>query len=335
MKKNLLTLLFLSLIAISSAFAQTKKITGKVTNADDGSALPGVSVKIQGSSTGTQTNADGSYTIEAAQGLSLVFTYIGSETSIVKVGVANIINVKLSANSKLLTEVVVVPYGAVKKEAITGSVSVLSSKDIEKRTVSNITSAFAGVSPGVQVSAANGQPGNSSGIRIRGYGSFSASNSALIVLDGSVYDGNIGDINPNDIDNVSFLKDASASALYGSRASNGVIMLTTKKGKSVTPTINAQITQGFSSRGIPEYEKVGSMDYYPFVWQAIKNNLMFSASPAQSDATASANASATVGTNLVYNPFNVPTNTLVGTDGKLNPNAKLLFDDFDWFAPVT
>lgn len=335
MKKNLLTILLLSLLAFSSAFAQSRKITGKVTNADDGQPLPGVSVQIQGQSSGTQTNVDGIYSIEVSSATkALVFSYIGVTTQVVKLNDAKVINVKLVTDSRLLTEVVVVPYGAVKKEAITGSVAVLGTKDIEKRTVTSVTSALAGLAPGIQVMASNGQPGNSTAIRIRGFGSFNASNAALIVVDGSVFDGNIGDINTNDIDNVSVLKDASASALYGSRASNGVVMITTKKAKSAIPTVNAQFNQGFSTRGIPEYDKVSTLEYYPFVWQAIKNNLMFSASPTQSDAVASANASATVASNLVYNPFNVPANSVVGTDGKLNPNASLLYNDFDWFSPL-
>ena len=334
MKKNLLTLLLLSLLALSSALAQSRKITGKVTSSDDGQPLPGVSVQIQGLRTGTQTNANGDYSIDAASNQSLVFTYIGSVTQVVKVNGQSVINVKLASDAKLLTEVVVVPYGAAKKEAITGSVAVLGAKDIEKRTVTNITSALQGLAPGLSVGASNGQPGNSAAIRIRGFGSISASSSPLFVLDGSPFDGNIGDINPNDIESVTILKDASSSALYGSRASNGVIMLTTKRGKGAQPNISATFSQGYSTRGIPEYDRLDAYQYYPAVWQAIKNNLMYSATPTQSEATASTNASATVATNLVYDPFNVPGNQLVGTDGKLNPNAKLLYNDFDWYAPL-
>ena len=130
----------------------------------------------------------------------------------------------------------------------------------------------------------------------------------------------------------SVLKDASSSALYGARGANGVIIVTTKKGKGGDPTINVNFSQGWSTRGIPEYDRLDAYQYYPAVWQGIKNNFMYTATTKLTDAAASARASADVATNLVYNPFNVPANQLVGLDGTLNPNASLLYDDFDWYG---
>jgi TonB-linked SusC/RagA family outer membrane protein len=337
MKQKLLKLFVLCMLTISTAFAQNKKITGKVLGAEDGLPIPGVSVKIKGASTAVQTETNGTYSITVPNSATvLVYSYLSYETIEKTVGNQTVINVSLQSTTNTLNQVVVVAYGTQKKESITGSVATIGLADIEKRTVTNATQLLQGSAPGIATTSGNGQPGTSTSIRLRGFGSFAASSSPLIVLDGSQYDGSIGDINVNDIDNMSILKDASSSALYGARAANGVIIITTKRGKTLgSSTINATINQGYSERGTPEYDRLNAYQYYPAYWQAIKNNLMYSASPAQTEAVASQNATNTVATNLVYNPFNVPNNQVVGTDGSLNPNATLLYDDFDWFKPMT
>ncbi|MFA6276722.1 MAG: TonB-dependent receptor [Pedobacter sp.] len=336
MKQKLLKLFVLALLTISTAFAQNKNVTGKVTGADDGLPIPGVSVKIKGTNNAVQTNTNGNFTISVPSSTTvLVFSSLGFERVERTIGTQSVINIILTSSTSTLNQVVVVAYGTQKREAITGSVATIGSADIERRTVTNATQLLQGSSPGIATTSGNGQPGASTTIRLRGFGSFAASSSPLIILDGSQYDGSIGDINVNDIDNISILKDASSSALYGARAANGVIIITTKRGKNLgSSTINATVNQGFSERGTPEYDRLDAYQYYPAYWQAIKNNLMFSASPAQSEAVASQNATNTVATNLVYNPFNVPNNAIVGTDGKLNPNASLLYDDFNWYAPL-
>ncbi|MEJ7693768.1 TonB-dependent receptor plug domain-containing protein [Daejeonella sp.] len=218
---------------------------------------------------------------------------------------------------------------------MTGSVATLNSAAIENRVVTNISNVLQGVAPGIQVAATNGQPGTSTTIRIRGFGSISASNAPLYVLDGSVYDGSIGDINPSDIESVSLLKDASSSALYGARGANGVILITTKKGKIGETKINANVNRGFSERGIPEYDRVGTLEYYPAIWQAVRNSLVYPRTgTALSPAAAAAQASTQTPASLVYNPFNVPNNQIIDANGKLNPNASLLYNDFDWYAPL-
>ncbi|WP_316784320.1 TonB-dependent receptor [Pedobacter frigiditerrae] len=336
MKQKLLKLFVLSLLAISTAFAQSKKITGKVLGAEDGLPIPGVSVKIKGTNTAVQTENNGTYSITVPSSETvLVYSYLSYVTIEKSVGNQTTINVSLETATNTLNQVVVVAYGTQKKSAITGSVATIGAADIEKRTVTNATQLLQGASPGVLTTSGNGQPGTNTTIRLRGFGSFAASSSPLVVLDGSQYDGSIGDINVNDIDNISILKDASSSALYGARAANGVIIITTKRGKSGSSSLNATINQGFSERGTPEYNRLDAYQYYPAYWQAIKNNLMFTASPAQTEAVASQNATNTVATNLVYNPFNVPNNQVVGLDGMLNPNASLLYDEFDWFKPMT
>ncbi|TCD00033.1 TonB-dependent receptor [Pedobacter frigidisoli] len=334
--KKLLQSLFVLLFVAFNAMAQDRTVNGTVTSVEDGLPLPGVSVKAVGAQGVAVTGGDGKYSLKITSSTkSIQFSYIGYTTKTINIAGSNTLNVGLEADSKTLSDVVVVAYGTAKKEAITGSVSSLSAKDLENRTVTNITAALQGAAPGISVGASNGQPGSSAGIRIRGFGSFSASNTPLYVLDGSVYDGSIGDINQNDIESISVLKDASSSALYGSRGANGVVIITTKRGRSSQPTVNASVVQGFSERGIPEYERVNAQEYYPLVWQGIKNNLMYNASPALSESAAATKASADVFTNLVYNPFSVPGGQVVGTDGRLNPNASLLYDDFDWYDAMS
>lgn len=331
--KKLLQSLFVLVFVAFHAMAQDRTISGTVTSTEDNIPLPGVSVKAVGSQAVAVTGGDGRYSLRISSSVTAIqFSYIGFVTKTVNVTSSNTLNVGLASDSKSLGDVVVVAYGTQKKESITGSVSSISSKDLEKRTVTNLTAALQGSAPGISVGASNGQPGASAAIRIRGFGSLSSSSSPLIVLDGAVYDGSIGDINQNDIESISVLKDASSSALYGARGANGVIIVTTKKGRGGDPTINVNFSQGWSTRGIPEYDRLDAYQYYPAVWQGIKNNFMFTATTKLTDAAASARASQDVGTNLIYNPFNVPANQVVGLDGMLNPNASLLYDDFDWYG---
>ncbi|MCL4642315.1 MAG: TonB-dependent receptor [Olivibacter sp.] len=335
MKQKLLSFFLLCILLIGAAYAQDRRIRGKVTN-EVGESLPGVSVIVAGTTTGTQTDSDGNYAITVPPtDAKLIFSYIGYASQNLEVGQRSIINVTLSSQDNSLDEVVVVAYGTAKKEAITGSVATMNSADISKRTVTNITNAIAGMAPGVNVNSGNGQPGTGSNIRIRGFGSISASNAPLYVVDGAVFDGDIGDINPNDIENISLLKDASATALYGSRGGNGVIIITTKKGTVQGTQLNVNLNQGFSSRGTPEYDRVDAYEYYPLMWQALRNSLVYPTSgTGKTPEEAALQASNTIQSQLIYNPFNVPNNQIVGTDGKLNPNASLLYNDFDWYKPL-
>lgn len=334
--KKIVQILFTLLFIVSTAIAQNRTITGTVTAKDDGTPLPGVSVVVKGSKVGTQTNSSGKYSVNVPSGSkSLEFSFIGFSTQTISIGTGAVINASLESDAKQLSEVVVVAYGSAKKESITGSVATLNASAIESRVVTNISNVLQGVAPGIQVGGASGQPGNSAAVRIRGFGSISASNAPLYVLDGSVYDGNIGDVNPNDIESVSLLKDASSSALYGARGANGVILITTKKGKLGDSQLSLNLNQGFSERGIPEYDRVGTLDYYPAAWQALRNSLVYPRTGTGiTPAAAATSASNTIQGNLIYNPFNVPNNQIVGVDGKLNPNASLLYNDFDWYAPV-
>jgi TonB-linked SusC/RagA family outer membrane protein len=330
-----LLLMMLSLLIISSQLlAQNRTISGKVTDAQ-GNGIPNASVTVKGTNNGTTTNADGSYTISAPADATLVISSVGFQGYEIAVGSRNSFNFELVSADQSMNEIVVVAYGTQKKESITGSVATIGAKQLENRLTTNISQALAGAAPGISATSGNGQPGSSAAIRIRGFGSVNASSAPLYVVDGFPYEGFIGDLNTSDIESISLLKDASSTALYGARAANGVVLITTKKGKTNDPTVNVNVTKGYSQRGIPEYDRVGTNDYYPAMWQALKHSLMFPVTgTGLSESAAATQASATIASQLIYNPYDVPSNAIVGTDGKLNSNAKLLYNDFDWFGPM-
>ena len=330
MRKLLLSVIAVLFIALS-AMAQ-KTVTGKVTDAN-GQALGNVSVIVKGTTVGTSTDDAGNYSIQVpATGKILVFSSVGNSPTEVSIGNKTVVSTSLSNVDSEMDEVVIVAYGTKKREAITGSQSEVST---EGRQISNISQALAGAAPGISTTSGNGQPGASAAIRIRGFGSVNASSAPLYVVDGFPYGGFIGDINVNDIETFTVLKDASSTALYGARAANGVILITTKKGKSAKPKITLYGNSGWSERGVPEYDRVGTNDYYPAMWQGFKNALKFPVSGVgQTEAVAAQNATNGIANELVYNPYNVPNNQIVGTDGKLNPNASLIYNDFDWYAPL-
>ena len=265
----------------------------------------------------------------------MVFSSVGMGTREIGITSESTISVALSPVDKSMDEVIVVAYGTQKRESITGSVSKIGSEQLEKRLTTNISQALAGAAPGISATSGNGQPGSSAALRIRGFGSVNASSSPLYVVDGFPYGGFIGDLNTNDIESITLLKDASSTALYGARAANGVVLITTKKGKAGVPKVNVFINTGVSSRGLDEYDRVGAYDYYPLLWQAMKHGLMYPTSGVgQTEPVAAQNATNTIASQLIYNPFGVPNNQVVGVDGKMNPNAKLVYDDFDWYGPL-
>jgi TonB-linked SusC/RagA family outer membrane protein len=234
-----------------------------------------------------------------------------------------------SSTAKVLNQVVVVAYGAQKKSSVTGAVVQISDSQITKRPITNVADALIGAAPGIQSTLSSGQPGSTPNLRLRGFGSISAGSSPLIVVDGIVYDGDLASINPSDVASMSTLMDAASAALYGSRGSNGVILITTKKGssKSKKPAVQFKMTQGIDVRMLPEYSRVNAYDYYPLMWEFDRNGLITN----QGGYLANQHASNEIKSLLGYNPFNVPDSQIVGVNGKLNPNAKLLYpNDLNW-----
>jgi len=230
-------LLFFSI----TAFTQEKTITGKVTDSKDGSAMPGVSVTAKGSAAGTQTSADGTYRLSVSSSTTvLVFSFVGYDAQEVTIGGRSSISIQLVNSNTTLGEVVVTGYGTARKKDLTGSITQITSKDFQKGPQTTPLQLIQGKVPGVQISTGNGMPGAGIYIRIRQGASLNANNDPLIVVDGvPLESGGISGVanplsllNPNDIESMNILKDASATAIFGNRASNGVIIITTKKGSS-------------------------------------------------------------------------------------------------------
>ncbi len=272
MEKRLHGILTLFLVfVVQLTFAQDKTVTGTVID-EDGLPLPGVNVIVQGTSNGAQTNFDGNYSINTSTGDVLAFSYVGFATKTATVGESDTINVTLSIDAAALDEVIVVGYGTATKQSFAGTATTISAKNLEVKSVSNISQALAGEVAGVNVINTSGQPGSTSTIRIRGYGSVNGNRDPLYVVDGVPFSGSINSINPADIKTTTILKDASATAIYGSRGANGVVLITTKKGTSGDDYIEIDVKTGVNDQLIPRYDVVTSPEVYiPYVWEGIFN----------------------------------------------------------------
>lgn len=331
MKKVIILSFFLLIAGVQLSYAQLHEVSGKVTDASDGSPLPGVSVIVKGSRSGTATNAQGIYTLKVPQNTELIFSFVGMKTQTITVGSQTTIHVKLQPESEKMDEVIVIAYGTSRKESFTGSAASIGQQKLASRPLSNAMNALEGATAGVQMTSSSGQPGSAPSIRIRGIGSYKASNEPLYIVDGAPYSDDISGINPNDIESISILKDAPSTALYGSRAANGVVMITTKKGNQEQLSFQVKINQGFNSRSIPEYDKIGPGEYFELMWEAYRNQLRFRKKNPLSDEESAQKASKEIASQLGVNPFTVAGDQIVGTDGKLNPQAKLAYpDDLDW-----
>jgi len=335
MKRFSIIITVFLLFTVNALYGQNRQITGTVTDFKTGSPLPFVTIQVKGTTTGTSTTDLGQYSINVRTGSTLIFSFIGYKTAEMHVNDRAIIDVKLEPEAVALDEVVMIAYGVAKKESVTGAISSVNSKAIEKRPVSSVFAALEGQAAGVQVNNTYGEPGSDPVIRIRGFSSINGSNAPLYVIDGVPFGGNISDLNPADIESMSILKDAASSALFGNRASNGVIMITTKKGKSEQVSVRATVNQGVFMRGVKEYEKVGARDYMEIMWKGYRNSLMTSQSSTYPTVEL-ANAEATrtlIPTYLKYNLFNKPDNALFDSNGKVLQDATIYkgYDDLDWF----
>jgi TonB-linked SusC/RagA family outer membrane protein len=327
MRQSLLTAIWLLLMA-GSAWAQSRTVTGKVTD-KNGVPLSGVSVTIKNSSTGTQTNDVGDFSLSVPNAArALVFTYVGYSPQEFSIGRGNTLNITLSTEEKKLDEVVVVAYGTQRKREVTGSVAVVDEKAIRRQQVTSVGQALQGTAAGVMVVNNSGQPGDNPQIRIRGIASLNASAEPLLVLDGVPFDGNLNMINPNDIENFSVLKDGTATALYGSRAAAGVILINTKRGKKGSaPAVSVSSTFGIASRALPEYSFINSQQMFELGWEALRN-LNQDAGIANPEQTATNE----LVSEIKYNPYNIA--QPVGTNGKLVAGATPLWNT-DWTKELT
>ncbi|UCS92994.1 SusC/RagA family TonB-linked outer membrane protein [Echinicola marina] len=247
--KKLFTLI--AFFVVSIAFAQNVTITGTVTDGETGEPLPGANILVKGQASGTITDLDGKYSISVAEDATLVFSFIGYTSQEIAVGSNNVIDVALTGAS--LDEVVVVGYGTQKKKNLTGAVGTLSSEDIGSQSVTSAANALSGRVSGVQLIQGSAQPGNDApSIQIRGIGTVRTSvegqnsdSAPLVLVDG--VQSTLNDVHPNDIESFSVLKDAASAAIYGARAANGVILVTTKRGKSGKPKVSINSYMAFQS----------------------------------------------------------------------------------------
>lgn len=327
MKKLFLLLLTVVTMAVC-AQAQTRTVRGTVIDASDNEPLPGATVVPVGGGQGVATDHDGNFSLTVPQKVTqLTVSYVGMKSQTVKITEGNMRIALENADTKL-DEVMVVAYGTAKKSAFTGSAAVVGSAEIEQLQVSNALDALNGSVSGVQLNNASGAPGGSNPtIRIRGISSINAENTPLIVVDGVPYSGDVNNFNTADIESMTVLKDAASNALYGARGANGVILITTKKGKSANAQITVDAKWGANSRSTSDYNTIKSPgEYYEMYYKYLNNYALNSMkySAEQAHTWANNNITAKNDYGLYYNVYKLPDGEgLIGANGKLNPNATL------------
>lgn len=335
MKQKLLLILMVTVLSYFNALAQNRTITGKVVDADDGLPLPGVSIKIKGTTQLTQTTGQGTFSISVpAEAQALILSYVGYTEQEVRI-TGETLNIRMVSSSKNLQDVMIIGYGTIKKENFTGSASVIKSDVLQDRPVTSFEKALQGAAAGVQVTSVSGQPGATSTVRIRGVGSFTASSTPLYVVDGiAITNGDLSSvaqtsdvlssINPNDIASITVLKDATAAAIYGSRAANGVVLITTKQGKAGQTKLNLSSSTGYSYQAVDKHEVMDATQYYKTYWDVYYAQRL--AAGLTPDAAATA-ANGLTNAKLVVNPYN--TANPYAANGVLASGASLLYDT-DW-----
>lgn len=313
--------------------AQTH-VKGTVVSAEDGEPIIGATVLAKGTTVGISTDIDGNFELNVPAGVkTLVVSFVGMNTQ--EVAVKPNVFVTLESDSQVLDDVMVVAYGTAKRSAFTGSAAEVKSEDITSHVASSATSAIVGKVAGVTATTGNGGPGSSPTIRIRGIGSMSASNDPLYIVDGAPLDGATADINPNDIESISVLKDASASAIYGARGANGVVIITTKSAKAGRDAeVNFDAKFGSNSRLVPNYDVITEPgEYYETAYKALYGSQYYhGASVGDAHAFANKNLLNQNNGGLGYLVYTLPQGeNLVGTNFKLNPNAKLGYSDGQYY----
>ena len=333
MEKRLMMFLVGLFLSLGTALAQTE-ISGTVVSSDDGQPVVGASILVSGTHTGTVTNVDGKFRLSAPAGVKLIVSYVGMVTKTVTA--TNNMKVSLTPDDKNLDEVVIVAYGTAKRQSITGSVAVVDSKKIGDRISTTVTGALEGSAPGVQVNNSYGEPGATPKIHIRGVGTLvKDADQPLYIVDGTPFEGNIAELNPGDIESMSVLKDASSAALYGNRAANGVVLITTKKAKfSTKPNITLKMDQGVYRRGIAEYDRLGPNEWMEASWRAMKNYAL-SGGIVSTEAAAATYATQHLVSDFVKrNIYDGADDALFDANGKLTAKMRAGYDDLDWQKAV-
>lgn len=336
--------LFLTSMAVATvvcaAQVQARTVKGVVIDAGTGEAIIGATVMPIGGGQGAATDFDGKFTLNVPDNVKTArVSSVGYKEKVVNLSAD--MRIELADASTNLDDVVVVAYGTATKESLTGSVSVIGSKEIEDRPVTSVTAALEGNAPGVQVNSTTGAPGSSPSIVIRGIGTINGVATPQYVVDGMIFNGDLSDLNPSDIESMTVLKDAASCALYGVRASNGVVLITTKKAKQAGHTeVTLSIREGMYTRGLPEYNRLSTDQWMEAMFSTAANQLM-SGQPQNYPDRATANAFLQqyfVDNQLQgQNVYNMPGNELFDAEGKLVAGAHVLpgYTDLDWWDAVS
>lgn len=342
--RKVFLLICISLLA-AVAFAQNKEVSGVVLSSEDNMPVIGASVVVDGNTTiGAATNVNGEFKFSVpASAKRLKVSYTGYKTVTVDI-VSGKMKVVLSLDSEQLEDVVVTGYSKSTKRSFTGSANVVSAKDLAKKSVSNITQALNGEAPGITVINTSGQPGTSANIYVRGYGSLNGSTTPLYVVDGMPYSGSISAINPSDIESISLLKDAAATAIYGARGANGVVVITTKSGKrneSTSVTVEQKV--GLNTRFLPRYDVLTSPEEYTsVVYQGLmqrqinaptkdkQGNVM---TPQQfaNENIFLAKGKSGIGIPAEYNLWGQSANQMFDNNGNMKQGLKRVYDPESWY----
>lgn len=308
---------------------QTKRITGTVVD-ENGEPVIGAAIMIKGTSVGTITNMEGKFSLDnLRRGAVIVISFVGLTTQEIAWNGQTALNIKLSSDTQDLDEVVVVAYGTAKKSSLTGSASIIKAEKLEKVMGTSFVESLQGMSAGVNVVNVQGNPGGEPRVEIRGIASMSGKAKPLYIVDGMPYDGNLNQITPSDIESMTVLKDAAATSLYGSRAANGVVMITTKKGKSGKPQITFRGAWGTSDNAVKNPKKANPYQQLENMWYALYYDAVYydGLSPQAAGDYASANAlskqvKATTnskGEAIYVTPFKYINEDYVLHDGNGNP----------------
>ncbi len=267
--RSLLLLMFLSIISFV-VNAQERPISGRITDGSNGDGLPGASILVKGTNRGTTTDAGGNFKLNVGSNATLQISSIGYLSQEVLVGSKSVLNLALGVDNKALDEVVVVGYGSQKKSQLTGAISQVTSKQIQEMPITNLGQAMQGRVAGVDVSQSGSRPGGVPKILIRGRRSFNATNDPLYVVDGIPLSAGYEDINPNDIASLEVLKDASAAAIYGARGANGVVIVTTKRGKTAGKTTITYDTYYGNTKALDKIKLFSGPEFQEYVREAYR-----------------------------------------------------------------
>lgn len=321
-RKIVLSLIAIWVGGLFLASAQNRQITGTVFD-QNGMPIAGATVTVDGTHVGTITGANGKFTVSASSDATLNVSFIGYESQQIAVAGRTTVDVTLAEDTHQIDDVIVVAFGTTSKEAFTGSATVIKSEDLEKRQTTNVMDALVGSVAGLQMRGSSGQPGADSGsVNIRGISSMYASTDPLIIVDGAPYTASLSNIPQNDIESVTVLKDAASAALYGSRGASGVIIVTTKRGKTKEAVINVDMKWGVNSRAIQEYDVITDPgEYYEAYYAQLYNKYFYGDGLSAAEADQQANIKML--SDLQYNVFTYPDGENLIVNGKLNPNATL------------